>query len=134
MSMTPQAHRLTDEEVQQRMVFVPGAGRGGFGPPAPAGPPVNPAVTLIPTTQNSDGGTVFGTSGGSYKFGDPVPPPGVVLTPEHYDRIVRLLEHGIPVKLEFDIRAKFGDREEESFNIVGEIPGGSSVAIEAMRI
>jgi carboxypeptidase Q len=181
MSMTPQAHRLTDEELQQRMVFVPGSGRGGFVPIAPTGPPVNPveqrrfraaleafliaekpAVTLIPTTTGSDGGTVFGTSGGSYKFGDPVPPPGVVLTPEHYDRIVRLLEHGIPVKLEFDIRAKFGDREEESFNIVGEIPGGSkkdeivmigghfdswhgatgatdngtgsSVAIEAMRI
>lgn len=182
MSMTPQAHRLTDEELQQRTMFVPGAGRGGFGPPAAtAGPPPNPAearrfrealaaflinekptVTLIPTTTNSDGGTVFGTSGGSYKFGDPIPPPGVVLTPEHYDRIVRLLEHGIPVKLEFDIRAKFGDREEQSFNIVGEIPGGSkkdqivmigghfdswhgatgatdngtgsSVAIEAMRI
>jgi len=142
LSMTPQAHRLTDEELQQRMVFVPGSGRGGF---IPVAPPVanpaevrrfrdalaafliaeKPAVTLIPTTQNSDGGTVFGTSGGSYKFGDPVPPPGVVLTPEHYARIVRLLEHGIPVKLEFDIRAKFGDREEESFNIVGEIPGGS---------
>jgi carboxypeptidase Q len=179
MSMTPQAHRLTDEELQQRMVFVPGSGRGGF---IPVAPPVanpaearrfrdalaafliaeKPAVTLIPTTQSSDGGTVFGTSGGSYKFGDPVPPPGVVLTPEHYNRIVRLLEHGIPVKLEFDIRARFGDREEESFNIVGEIPGGSkkdevvmigghfdswhgatgatdngtgsSVAIEAMRI
>lgn len=142
MSMAPQAHRLTEEELQQRMVFAPGSGRGGF---IPVAPPVanpaearrfrealaafliaeKPAVTLIPTTQNSDGGTVFGTSGGSYKFGDPVPPPGVVLTPEHYDRIVRLLEHGIPVKLEFDIRAKFGDREEESFNIVGEIPGGS---------
>jgi carboxypeptidase Q len=180
MSMAPQAHRLTDAELEQRMMFTPGGGRGGFGPPA-GGPPVNPvearkfrealaaflisekpAVTLIPTTVNSDGGTVFGTSGGSYKFGDPVPPPGVVITPEHYDRIVRLLDHGIPVKLEFDIRAAFGDKEEESFNIVGEIPGGSkkdeivmigghfdswhgatgatdngtgsSVAIEAMRI
>ena len=94
MSMTPQAHRLTDEELQQRMVFVPGSGRGGFVPLAPTGPPVNPAearkfrealaafliaekpaVTLIPTTTGSDGGTVFGTSGGSYKYGDPVPPP-----------------------------------------------------------
>ncbi len=40
MSMTPQAHRLTEEELQQRMVFVPGSGRGGFVPIAPAGLPV----------------------------------------------------------------------------------------------
>lgn len=180
MSMTPQAHRLTDAELEQRTMFTPGGGRGGFGRGG-GGPAANPAearkfrealaaflisekpaVTLIPTTTNSDGGTVFGTSGGSYKFGDPIPPPGVVLTPEHYDRIVRLLAHNIEVKLEFDIRAQFGDKEEQSFNIVGEIPGGSkkdeivmigghfdswhgatgatdngtgsSVAIEAMRI
>ncbi len=144
ISMTPQAHRLTEEELQQRTMFTPG-GRGGFGPPiaasAAAMSPADlrkfraavekflieekPAVVVQPTVNGSDGGTVFGTSGGSYKFGEPIPAPGVVITPEHYNRIVRLLEHGIPVKLEFDIRAKFGDREEESFNIVGEIPGGA---------
>ncbi len=92
----------------------------------------------------------------------PIPAAGVVITPENYNRIVRLLEHKIPVKLEFDIKAQFGEKEEESFNIIGEIPGGkkkdeivmigghfdswhgatgatdngtgSSVAIEAMRI
>jgi Zn-dependent M28 family amino/carboxypeptidase len=86
----------------------------------------------------------------------------VALTPEHYNRIARLLAHSIPVKLEFDIRAEFLTDSEDSFNVVGEIPGttkkgelvmvgahldswqggtgatdngtGSAVAIEAMRI
>src|ERR1043166_7503301 len=119
-------------------------------------------AAVVQYTTIADGGTVFGTSGGSYKFGELVPRPTVVLTPEHYNRVVRLLEHKIPVKLEFDIRAEFGPNPEESFNIVGEIEGGrkkdevvmvgghfdswhggtgatdngtgSSVAIEAMRI
>ena len=38
---------------------------------------------------------------------DAVPPPTVALTPEHYNRVLRLLDNKIPVKLEFDIQAKF---------------------------
>lgn len=74
---------------------------------------------------NGDGGTVFATSGGSYDKNDPVPPPMVALTPEHYNRIARLVAHGIPVKLEFDIRAEFLTDSVDSFNVVGEIPGGA---------
>jgi Zn-dependent M28 family amino/carboxypeptidase len=48
----------------------------------------------------------------------------VVVTPEHYNRVVRLLDHNIPVKLEFDIQAQFFDSPTDSFNVVGEIPGG----------
>jgi len=109
-----------------------------------------------------DAGTVFGSNLGSYKAGDPLPPPAVNITEEHYNRIARLLEHKIPVKLEFDIQSKTGTQEEPSFNVVGEIRGakkpdeivmlgghldswhggtgatdnatGSSVAIEAIRI
>jgi len=47
----------------------------------------------------------------------------VVVTPEHYNRVVRLLDHNIPVKLEFDIQAQFFE-PTDSFNVVGEIPGG----------
>jgi hypothetical protein len=185
MSMTPLAHRLSEPELEQRVLTLdpsrPSFGPGG--PPSSANPntpPPDPAAqrrfrervaqflhdeapaAVVQYTTIADGGTVFGTSGGSYKFGELVPRPTVVLTPEHYNRVVRLLEHKIPVKLEFDIRAEFGPNPEESFNIVGEIEGGrkkdevvmvgghfdswhggtgatdngtgSSVAIEAMRI
>ena len=71
-----------------------------------------------------DAGTVFGQAGGSRDPKDPVPPPMVVVTPEHYNRVVRLLDHNIPVKLEFDIQAQFIDSPTDSFNVVGEIEGG----------
>ena len=48
----------------------------------------------------------------------------VTLTPEHYNRIARLLDHKIPVKLEFDIQARFLDDRTDSVNVIGEIPGG----------
>ena len=37
-------------------------------------------------------GTVFATSGGSREVKDPLPPPGIVLAPEHYNRLYRLVE------------------------------------------
>src|SRR5580765_1276266 len=72
----------------------------------------------------SEGGTVFAQAGGSRDPKDPVPSPMVTLTPEHYNRIARLLDHKIPVKLEFDIQARFLDDRMDSVNVVGEIPGG----------
>jgi Zn-dependent M28 family amino/carboxypeptidase len=49
-----------------------------------------------------------------------MPPPSVIVTNEHYNRIARLLAKDIPVTLEFDIGAKF---TESGFNITAEIPG-----------
>jgi carboxypeptidase Q len=72
----------------------------------------------------SEGGTVFGQGAGSRDPKDPVPPPTVVLTPEHYNRVARLLDHKIPVKLEFDIQARFLDEGNDSVNVIGDIEGG----------
>jgi carboxypeptidase Q len=82
------------------------------------------AVVVRPGAGRSEGGTVFAQGGGSRDLKDPVPPPMAVLTPEHYNRIARLLDHKIPVKLEFDIDARFVDDRTDSVNVVGEIPGG----------
>jgi len=72
----------------------------------------------------STGGTVFGQAAGSRDPKDPIPPPTVAITPEHYNRVMRLLDAKIPVKLEFEIQAKFLDDRLDSVNVVGEIPGG----------
>ena len=42
--------------------------------------------------------------------------------PEQYNRIARLVDHKIPVQLEFNIQNEFTN-ETDCFNIVGEIPG-----------
>ena len=50
-------------------------------------------------------------------------PAMVVITPEHYNRMYRILKRGIPVKVEVEVRNRVGDRVEQAMNIVGEIPG-----------
>jgi hypothetical protein len=120
------------------------------------------ALVVLQIGNTGDGGTVFVQAGGSRDAKDPVPPPTVALTPEHYNRIARLIERKIPVKLEFEIDAEFLTATADSFNIIGEIPGrtkpqeivmlgghfdswhggtgatdnaaGSAVALEAVRI
>jgi len=82
------------------------------------------AVAVRAGGGRSEGGTVFAQAGGSRDPKDPVPSPMVVLTPEHYNRIARLLDRKIPVKLEFDIQARFLDDRMDSVNVIGEIPGG----------
>ena len=72
-----------------------------------------------------DGGTVFGESAGWYEAKYPSPLPVIAITAEHYNRIGRLLERKVPVKVEFEVRADISDRDVEPSNIVAEIPGGS---------
>jgi len=71
-----------------------------------------------------DGGTIFAGSFGSRHPDDPPSPPAIALASEHYNRIARLLEKKVPVRLEIDVQAKFHDQSLDSFNVVGEIPGG----------
>jgi carboxypeptidase Q len=52
-------------------------------------------------------------------------PPQVVLAVEHYNRMVRLLDHNQSVHVELNIGVKFNEETPQlsGFNIVGEIPG-----------
>jgi len=118
-------------------------------------------LVVISPGSGPDGGTVMGSAAGSQSADAPLPPPSVLLTNEHYNRIARLIEKGIPVTLAFDIAAKFTD-PGDSFNVVAELPGadpnagfvmlgghldswtggtgatdnaaGSAIAMEALRI
>lgn len=73
--------------------------------------------------QHLDAGTIFVQAVGSGRDG--AGPPEVTLAVEHYNRLVRLLDHKIPVKVELNIQSKFDDEPAggSGFNIVGEIPG-----------
>lgn len=50
-------------------------------------------------------------------------PPIIAVTPEHYNRMYRILERGIPVKVEVDVRNRVGDSVVQASNLIGEIPG-----------
>jgi len=49
--------------------------------------------------------------------------PIVAVTPEHYNRLYRIIKRGIPVKVELEIRNKIGEQVEKAGNVIGEIPG-----------
>ena len=184
----PDARRLTDEEIQARASgggFGGGGARGAAAAPKPGEYTESTLSTAAPTGRvlrneintflkeegavvaltpgyNGDGGTIFASYGGSQDPKDPVGPPMAAITPEQYNRIVRLLQHGVTPKLTFDIAVEYQKDDQMALNVIGEIPGttkpdevvmlgghfdswqggtgatdngtGSAVAMEAMRI
>ncbi len=76
-------------------------------------------------TQRTDGGTIFPSAGGPHdtaNAGKMV--PAVTLAVEHYNRLVRILDKGVPVKVELDIKTQFFDETQPNgFNVLGDLPG-----------
>ncbi|MGH9785303.1 MAG: M20/M25/M40 family metallo-hydrolase, partial [Terriglobia bacterium] len=83
------------------------------------------ARLIIHPAQRGDGGTIFPPVVASYRANAVSPPPSIALTPEHYNRIVRLLDEKVPVRIEVDSKAQFHQDTLDSVNVVAEIPGGS---------
>jgi carboxypeptidase Q len=58
--------------------------------------------------------------------------PTLAVAAEHYNRIYRLLERGLSVTMEVDVRVAVGDAETE-YNVIAEIPG-TDLADEVVAI
>src|ERR1700736_2071962 len=152
MLTNAQGHRFTEEELSAQAI-APEPGRPAFGPRptnAAINIPADPeerrrmqegrrrfqeqlsqflkgegALLVLSYGYNGDGGTVFASSGGSYDPKKPIALPSIALTPEHYNRIARLMAHKIPVKLQFNVQNEFFNDTIDSMNVIGEIPGNS---------
>jgi Zn-dependent M28 family amino/carboxypeptidase len=74
---------------------------------------------------NSSGndGTVFVSSGGQYTKNSPEAPANVMLSSDDYLRLQRLIDDGVNVEIEADVKTKFFDNDFQGYNVVGEIPG-----------
>jgi carboxypeptidase Q len=78
--------------------------------------------------QRTDGGTLFPSGGGSRTTDPATLLPTVTLAVEHYNRMVRVLAKGVPVKVELNIQVQFHDETTPNgFNLVAEIPGTDPV-------
>ena len=111
-------------QIVQRFLVAEGAAvvldRGGDGDLSAGG------SDLSWQTQRVDGGTIFPGNGGSRDPKAPQQVPSATLAVEHYNRLVRLLDHGQPVRMEVNIQTKFHPEtnpEGNAFNIIAEIPG-----------
>ena len=76
-------------------------------------------------TQRVDGGTIFVGAGGPRDENAGKGLPSIVIAVEHYNRMVRILERNVPVKMELHVETKFIDEPngQGGFNIIAEIPG-----------
>jgi Zn-dependent M28 family amino/carboxypeptidase len=79
----------------------------------------NMGSNLSVNQQHPDGGTIFP---GTVNRTAAASVPQVTLAVEHYNRMVRLLEHNVPVKVEIDLKVQFHENAK-GYNFVGEIPG-----------
>jgi len=82
------------------------------------------AVAVLPGTWSTVAGVIMVSDYGSHLEDIPLPPPTVVLTPEHYNRIHRLLERQVVVELEVDVDASFYPNAD-GMNVIAEIPGAA---------
>ena len=142
----PLAHRYTDDELNGLVpeVFPAGGataagGRGGRGGNTTLTPAEQAAFTKRQTTFWQDEGVlatltasargqtgIVFASNGSPRTGDPTKNlPALAITAENYNRIARLLEHSVPVKLSFDVKVKWDTALTEAFNVIAEIPGAT---------
>ena len=81
-----------------------------------------PALVLTMTARGNDG-TIFVSSGGRYQKDSSIAPASVVLSSDDYLRIQRLIESGIPVTLEADVKTKFYTDDLKGYNVIAEIQG-----------
>jgi hypothetical protein len=81
------------------------------------------AAVLVDIGRVGDGGTLFVSSGGPRDKNAPQALPSITTTVEHYGRIVRMIDKGVKVKMEVDIKARFHDDDLYAYNTTAEIPG-----------
>jgi carboxypeptidase Q len=134
---TGPGRRYTDQDLidLQTQPINANRGRGGAPANAPAAPNFGrermrffaregAVAVLEPGTGRNDHGSVL--VGGFTQGRDASEPPTaaqVVVASEHYNRIARLLERGMPVSIELNVQNRFIADTLDSFNVVAEIPG-----------
>ncbi len=59
--------------------------------------------------------------------------PTLAVATEHYNRIYRILERGLPVTMEVEVQVSIDESDPTGYNVIGEIPG-SDLADEVVAI
>ena len=133
--------RRTDEDLRKlEEAITPPAPRAAAAPAGPPNPDVLRAEEKIDFYKAEGAVAVLqcdsGTFGVVRGFGRPgvnadkwsrekdlASMPIIAVTPEHYNRMYRILKRDIPVKIELEVRNRIGAAVEKACNVVGEIPG-----------
>jgi hypothetical protein len=82
-------------------------------------------VAIINSDQRAHDSLLFAEAAGSYDAKNSLAPPTFVVTQEQYNRMVRLADKKVPVKVRVDLQAEYSKENEDAYNITAEIPGGA---------
>jgi hypothetical protein len=75
--------------------------------------------------QRPDGGTIFPGAAGPRDHNAGKGVPEITLAVEHYNRMVRVLDKGLPVKVELNVEVKlYEEPDQNGFNTIADMPGG----------
>jgi hypothetical protein len=80
------------------------------------------AAVIEHSRGTTGGGTVY-VDGGSYKVGQTVGVPWLIMATEHWTRIARLLQQKKDVQLELNVKNTFYDDAMTQYDTIAEIPG-----------
>ncbi len=132
----PDGNRYTDEELKEMEKYPAQSGRGGDYSERYARYRAmrefrnkvnefmaNENAALIISARRGRHGTFFTSNGASYAPESEVASAEFEMAPEYTNMIKRLLEKGIPVKLEAEIKTSFYEDDFKGYNVIGEIPG-----------
>jgi carboxypeptidase Q len=78
-------------------------------------------ATVSASSRNN--GILGVAQGGTQEAGKAASTPEVVMAAEHYNEILRLLDHDQKVELEMDIASRYYEDDPQAYNTVAEIPG-----------
>jgi hypothetical protein len=84
--------------------------------------------------QRPDGGTIFPGPPGARDENAGKSVPRLTLAVEHYNRMVRVLDKGVPVRVELDVQTRFHDETDmNGINTIADLPG-SDLASEIVLL
>ena len=83
------------------------------------------ALAAFISDDRAKGGLTFAEQAIAYEAKYPLAIPTFSVTREQYNRIARLIAKKQTVKLRVNLKAAASEKDVDSFNIIGEIPGGA---------
>lgn len=130
----PLSHRYSDKELEDLHQFdIPDGRPSRFSPEAFAARQklqkavnqfwIDEKVLAVVESSPWDRGVIRVQGGGSYRKGEAVGVPTLVMAAEHFNRVSRIVDQKMDVELELDVRSTMTDDEQMAYNTVAEIPG-----------
>ena len=80
-------------------------------------------IAAIIQNPRGEGGLFNVQASGTWRDDEPLGVPTIALAPEHYNRLVRIIEAKKDVELEVEVRAQFYGDDRNAYNTIAEIPG-----------